>query len=72
MINMTFGNPNRGETACCTVTYLWSFTREDFGLPDDATNKELEAAAEAHMKQITDAISEMADIYHNDVEISIS
>lgn len=68
---MTFGNPNRGETAYCSVTYLWSFTRAELGLPDDATNEELEATAEAMMEQITDHISHMADIFHNDLEISV-
>lgn len=69
---MTFGNPNRGETAYCSVTYLWSFTRADLGLPDDASNAELEAAAALMMEQITDHISYMADIFHNDLEISIT
>lgn len=62
----------RGEMAYCSVTYLWSFTRAELGLPDDATNKELEMAAEARMTQITDAIAEMADIFHNDLEISVA
>jgi len=62
----------RGETAYCSVTYLWSFTRADLGLPDDATNEELEAAAEAKMEEITDHITHMADIYHNDLEISVA
>ena len=68
---MTFRNPNRGETAYCSVTYLWSFTRAELGLPDDATNEELEAAAEAKMEQITDHITQMANIFHNDLEISV-
>lgn len=72
MINMTFGNPNRGETAYCSVTYLWSFTRAELGLPDDATNEELEAAAEARMERITTYISEMTNIFHNDMEVSVS
>ena len=68
---MTFGNPNRGETAYCSLTYLFSFTRAELGLPDDASNEELEAAAEAKMEQITDHITHMADIFHNDLEISV-
>lgn len=68
---MTFGNPKRGETAYCSITYLWSFTRADLGLPDDASNAELEAAAQTKMEQITDHIAHMADIFHNDLEISI-
>ena len=59
------------STVNCSVTYLWSFTRADLGLPDDATNEELETAAEAKMEQITDHITHMADIYHNDLEISV-
>lgn len=59
------------KTAFCSLTYLFSFTRADLGLPDDATNEELEAAAEAKMEEITDHITHMADIYHNDLEISI-
>lgn len=69
---MTFGNPNRGETAYCSLTYLFSFTRAELGLPDDATNEELEAAAEAKMEEITNYITAMTDIFHNDVEISIA
>ena len=68
---MTFGNPNRGETAYCSVTYLWSFTRAELCLPDDATNEELEAAAEAKMEQITDHITHMADIFDNYLAISV-
>lgn len=68
---MTFGNPNRGETAYCSVTYLWSFTRAELGLSEDATNEELEAAAEAKMEQITGHITHMTNIFHNDLEISI-
>lgn len=69
---MTFGNPNRGKTAYCSLTYLFSFTRAELGLPDDASNEELEAAAEAKMEQITNYITAMTDIFHNDVEISIA
>jgi hypothetical protein len=68
---MTFGNPKRGETAYCAVTYLWSFTRADLDLPDDASNIELEAAAAAMMEQITDYIAQMANIFYNDLEISV-
>ena len=57
--------------AYCAVTYLWSFTRADLGLPADATDAELEAAAEAKMEKITEYISEMTDIFHNDLEISV-
>ena len=69
---MTFGNPKRGETAYCSLTYLFSFTRAELGLPDDASNEEFETAAEAKMEQITDYITAMTDISHNDVEITIS
>lgn len=58
-------------TAYCAVTYLWSFTRADLGLPADATDAELEAAAEVKMEKITEYISEMTDIFHNDLEISV-
>ena len=68
---MIFENPNRGETAYCSLTYLFSFTRAELGLPIDATNEELEAAAEAKMEEITNYITAMTDIYHNDVEISV-
>lgn len=60
------------STAYCSVTYLWSFTRVELGLPADATDVELEAAAMSMMGQITDHISHMADIYHNDLEITIA
>lgn len=69
---MTFGNPNRGETAYCSLIYLFSFTCAELGLPDDASNEEFEAAAEVKMEQITNYIATMTDIFHNDVEISIA
>lgn len=59
------------STAYCSVTYLWSFTRAELGLPADATDAELEAAAEAKMEQITDHITHIVDIFHNDLEISV-
>ena len=68
MVNTTFSQ----STAYCSVTYLWSFTRAELGLPADATDAELEAAATAMMEQITDHISHMADIYHNDLEITVA
>lgn len=60
------------KTAFCSLTYLFSFTRAELGLPDDATDEELEAAAEIKMEQITDYIAMMTDIYHNDLEISVA
>ena len=60
------------STADCSVTYLWSFTRADLGLSADATNEELEAAAEAKMEEIIDHITYMVNIYHNDLEISVA
>lgn len=68
---MTFGNPKRGETAYCAVTYLWSFTRAELGLPDDATNEELEIAAEKRMNEILEEIYERTELCHNDCEISV-
>lgn len=65
-------NPNREETAYCSVTYLWSFTRAELGLPEDATNEELERAADARMEQITNLISMQADVFPNDIEVSIA
>lgn len=59
------------STAYCSVTYLWNFTRAELGLPADATDAELEAAAEAKTEQITDHIAHMIDIFHNDLEISV-
>lgn len=60
------------STAYCSVTYLWSFTRAELGLPADATDAELEAAAEEKMEQITEYISKHTDFFHNDCEINVA
>ena len=59
------------KTAYCSLTYLFSFTPAELGLPADATDAEIAAAAETAMEKITDHITHMADIYHNDLEISV-
>lgn len=58
--------------AYCSVTYLWSFTRKDLDLPADATDEELEQAAQSKMEKITDYISDMADVFHNDLEVNVA
>ena len=60
------------KTAFCSLTYLFSFTRAELGLPADATDSEVENAAEEKMNKIIEFIEENADIYHNDVEINVS
>lgn len=60
------------KTAYVSVTYLWTFTREELGLPADTPDDEFEAAVADHMEKVTDQITHMADIYHNDLEISVA
>lgn len=60
------------KTAFCSLTYLFSFTRAELGLPADATDTEVENAAEEKMNKIIEFIEENADIFHNDLEISVS
>ena len=60
------------NTAFCSLTYLFSFTRAELGLPADATDSEVENAAEEKMNKIIAFVEENADIYHNDLEISVS
>ena len=60
------------KTAFCSLTYLFSFTRAELGLPADATDAEVENAAEEKMNKIIEFIEENADIFHNDLEISVS
>lgn len=60
------------KRAYCSVTYLWSFEPHDLGLPEDCTEEELEAAAEKRMEKITDAVAGLADIFPNDVEVSVA
>lgn len=60
------------KTAFCSLTYLFSFTRAELDLPADATDAEVENAAEEKMNKIIEFIEENADIYHNDLEISVS
>lgn len=60
------------KTAYCSLTYLFSFTAAELGLPPDAPEDEVEAAAEARMEKITEYISEMTDMFHNDCEISVT
>ena len=60
------------KTTYCSLTYLFSFTAAELGLPADATKAEIEAAAEAKMEKITEYISEQTDFFHNDCEISVA
>ena len=60
------------KTAFCSLTYLFSFTRAELGLPADATDSEVENAAEERMNKIIEYIEENTDIFHNDLEISVS
>ena len=60
------------KTAFCSLTYLFSFTRAELGVPADATDTEVENAAEEKMNKIIEFIEENADIFHNDLEISVS
>lgn len=60
------------KRAYVSVTYLWSFEPHDLGLSEDCSEEELETAAEVRMEQITDAISALADIFPNDVEVSVA
>ena len=60
------------KRAYVSVTYLWSFEPHDLGLSEDCTDEELEAAADEQMEKITNAISDLADIYPNDVEVSVA
>ena len=59
------------KTAYCTLTYIFSFTAAELGLPADATDAEVNAVAEVKMEKITDYITHMTDIYHTDLEISV-
>lgn len=60
------------KTAYCSLTYLFSFTADELGLPADAAEAEIEAAAEAKMEKITEYISTQTDFFHNDCEISVA
>lgn len=60
------------KTAYCSLTYLFPFTAAELGLPADATEAEIEAAAEAKMEKIAEYISEQTDFFHNDCEITIA
>lgn len=60
------------KTAFCSLTYLFSFTTAELGLPIDATEEEVEVAAEEKMSKILAYIEENTDIFHNDLEISVA
>lgn len=60
------------KTVYCSLTYLFSFTAAELGLPADATEAEIEAAAEVKMEKITEYISAQTDFFHNDCEISVA
>ena len=60
------------KTAYCSLTYLFSFTAAELGLPADTTEAEIEAVAEAKMEKITKYISAQTDFFHNDCEISVA
>ena len=59
-------------TAYCSLTYLFSFTAKELGLPEDAPPAEIEAAAEIFMEKITDSIMVNTGFIYNDCEISVS
>ena len=59
------------KTAYCSLTYLFSFTVDELDLPADATEVEIEAAAEAKMEKVIEYISEQTEFLHNDCEISV-
>lgn len=60
------------KTVYCSLTYLFSFTAAELGLPADATEAEIEAAAEVKIEKITEYISAQTDFFHNDCEISVA
>ena len=59
------------NNAYCSVNFLWYFHREELNLPEDATDEELEAAAEEAVKDILDYVARHAHIHYNDLEITL-
>lgn len=60
------------KTAYCSLTYLFSFTAAELGLPVDATEAKIEAAAEAKMEKIANYISEQTDFFPQRFETSVN
>lgn len=60
------------KTAYCSLTYLFSFSAAELGLPVDATEAEIEAAAEAKMEKIANYISEQTDFFPQRFETSVN
>ena len=60
------------KTAYCSLTYLFSFSAAELGLPVDATEAEIETAAEAKMEKIASYISEQTDFFPQRFETSVN
>ena len=59
------------KAAYCSLTYLFTLDVDDLDLPADATEAEIEDAAEAKMEKVIEYISEQTGFLHNDCEISV-
>lgn len=59
------------KVAYVSVTYLFMIEPELVGLDNDCEKKEFEQKVEDYMEAITDYVAHQADVFPNDIEISV-
>lgn len=61
-----------GKMAYANASFLWSFERSSFCLPEDATDEELIEATTQYVKSILDEIGYATGNYYNDLEVTVN
>lgn len=59
------------KVAYVSVTYLFTIEPELVGLTNDCGKKEFEKKVEDYMEAVTDYVAHQADVFPNDIEISV-
>lgn len=59
------------KVAYVSVTYLFTIEPELVGLEDDCGKEEFETAVENYLEAVTDYVAHQADVFPNDIEISV-
>lgn len=59
------------KVAYVSVTYLFTIEPELVGLTNDCDKKKFEKKVEDYMEAVTDYVAHQADVFPNDIEISV-
>ena len=60
-----------GKMAYANASFLWSFNRASFCLPEDATDEELKEATTQYVKSIMDEIGYATGNYCDNIEVIV-